>query len=82
MIQEYLNKYLAKARYEMIDNETKFYGEVRELKGVWATGKTLEDCRKNLLSVMEGWLVIRLRKNLLVPGMASPKMISSARVYA
>ena len=49
MIQDYLNKYLAKARYEMIDNGANFYAEIKELRGVWAKGKTLEECRDNLL---------------------------------
>ncbi|MGQ9626249.1 MAG: type II toxin-antitoxin system HicB family antitoxin [Anaerolineae bacterium] len=27
-------------------------------QGVWATGKTLEECRRNLQEVLEGWIVI------------------------
>ncbi|MEK7586479.1 MAG: type II toxin-antitoxin system HicB family antitoxin [Patescibacteria group bacterium] len=82
MIQDYLNKYLAKARYEMIDNGANFYAEIKELRGVWAKGKTLEECRDNLLSVIESWLVIRLRQNLAVPGLPVSKMVFSPRIYA
>ena len=66
MIQDYLNTNLKKARYEMIDGGKRFYAEIKELRGVWATGDTLEDCRQNLLSTLEGWLILRLRKNLFV----------------
>ena len=67
MIIEYLQAALDKAKYEIIDDEEPFYGEVPELKGVWSTGKTLEDCRKNLSSVIEGWIIIRLKKGLPIP---------------
>ena len=31
MIQDYISRYLNKARYELIDNGTRFYAEVKEL---------------------------------------------------
>lgn len=67
MIQDFLNKFIEKAKYEMIDNGKHFYAEVRDLRGVWAKGRTLEECRKNLISALEGWFIIRLRKNLKIP---------------
>lgn len=67
MIIEYLQAALKKAKYEMIEDEAPFYGEVPGLEGVWATGKTLEDCRKNLAEVIEGWIIIRLRRGLPIP---------------
>jgi predicted RNase H-like HicB family nuclease len=47
---------MEKATYEIIDDPEPFYGEVPELQGVWATGKTLEECRRELQSVIEGWI--------------------------
>jgi predicted RNase H-like HicB family nuclease len=67
MITEYIEAALLKARYEFIEDEEPYYGEVPELAGVWATGKTLEECRKNLAEVIDGWLVVRLRKGLPIP---------------
>jgi len=64
MIAEYIQAALMKARYELIADEEPYYGEVPELAGVWATGKTLEECRKNLAEVIDGWLVVRLRKGI------------------
>ena len=37
------------------------------LAGVWATGKTLEECRRNLAEVIDGWIVVRLKKGLAIP---------------
>jgi predicted RNase H-like HicB family nuclease len=68
MIVEYINAALEKAKYEIIDDEEEpFYGEVPELRGVWATGKTLEECRRNLAEVIEGWIIIRIKKGLPIP---------------
>jgi len=67
MLTEYIEEALKRARYEMIDDEEPYYGEVPELRGVWATGKTLEECRKNLKEVIEGWLVISIKKGLPIP---------------
>jgi predicted RNase H-like HicB family nuclease len=67
MIIEYIEAALARANYEIIRDEEPYYGEVRDLKGVWATGKTLEECRKKLAEVIEGWIIIRLKKGLPIP---------------
>jgi len=62
MIGEYIHKALEKAKYEIIKDEEPYYGEVEELPGVWATGKNLEECRRNLGEVIEEWVVIRLKR--------------------
>jgi predicted RNase H-like HicB family nuclease len=67
MLTEYIEEALKKAKYEIIDDEEPYYGEVPELKGVWATGKTLEECRKKLKEVIEGWLVLSIKKGLSIP---------------
>jgi len=67
MITEYIEAALSIAKYEIIKDETPYYGEVSGLDGVWATGKTLEECRKNLKEVIEGWILIRLRRGLSIP---------------
>ena len=48
MLIQYIQAALERAKYEIIDDEEPYYGEVPELEGVWATGKTLEECRRNL----------------------------------
>lgn len=72
MIQNYIENYLGKARYEMIESGKKFYAEIKDLRGVWATGKTLEECRHNLANTLEGWLILRLKKNLPIPNFRTP----------
>jgi len=41
LIAEYIEGALARAEYELIEDDEPYYGEVPELEGVWATGKAL-----------------------------------------
>ena len=67
MIKEYIDAALEKAEYEIIEDDEPYYAEIKSLQGVWASGKSFEECRKNLISSIEGWLIIRLRKGLTIP---------------
>lgn len=67
MITEYIQAALSRAKYEIIDDKEPYYGEVPDLQGVWATGTTLEECRHNLADVIDGWLIIRLKRGLSIP---------------
>ncbi|MFB3766619.1 MAG: type II toxin-antitoxin system HicB family antitoxin [Methanotrichaceae archaeon] len=58
-VAEYLKAAMDKAVYEIIDDPEPFYGEIPELQGVWATGKTLEACRDDLMSALEDWTSIQ-----------------------
>ena len=67
VISKYIEEAMKYARYEIIEDEEPYYGEIPPLQGVWATGRTLEECRANLKEVLEGWLVLSLRKGLPIP---------------
>lgn len=67
MLTEYIEAALEKARYELIQDEEPYYGEIPDLEGVWATGKTLEECRRNLKETLEAWLIFRLRRGMPIP---------------
>ncbi|MEK7200729.1 MAG: type II toxin-antitoxin system HicB family antitoxin [Patescibacteria group bacterium] len=82
MIQNYISNYLNKAKYELIDDGEKFYAEIKDLRGVWATGDTLEECRQNLVNTIEGWLILRLRKNLPIPNLKIPSYRVALNKYA
>jgi predicted RNase H-like HicB family nuclease len=67
MIREYVQAAMEKARYEIINDPEPYYGEIPECRGVWATGTTLEECRRNLEDVLDGWLIVRLQTGLAIP---------------
>ena len=67
MIREYIAAALQRAHYELIDDEEPYYGEVPGLQGVWASGKSLEECRENLADVIDGWVLVRLSRSMKIP---------------
>lgn len=67
MLTEYIEEALKRARYEIIEDEEPFYGEVTDLPGIWATGKTLEECRANLKQTIEDWIILSIKKGLPIP---------------
>ena len=66
MIFEYCQKAIERAEYKKLDDGT-WYAEVPGFKGVWANAETVEDCRKELISVLEEWIVLKLRDGDAVP---------------
>ena len=71
MLIEYIEEALKRACYEIIEDGEPYYGEIKELKGVWATGKTLEECRERLKEVIEGWIIVSIKKDLPIPKLGS-----------
>lgn len=80
MLIEYIRAALEKARYEIIEDDEPYYGEVPELEGVWATGTTLEECRRNLEEVIDEWIVFRLRRGLTLPPLGNHVIEDSGEV--
>ena len=76
MIHQYIEAAMQRAHYEIIQDEEPFYGEVPELQGVWATGKTLEECRWNLMEVIDGWVLVRLTRGLSIPPLDDVDILS------
>ena len=67
MLTRYIQSAMHLAHYEMIEDDEPFYGEIPGIGGVWATGKTLEECRENLVSALEDWLLFSIAKGLPIP---------------
>ncbi|HEY8036358.1 MAG TPA: type II toxin-antitoxin system HicB family antitoxin [Methylobacter sp.] len=76
MISEYINAAMKNAHYEIIEDEEPYYGEIAELKGVWAMGKTLEECRDNLTENLEGWILVRNSQGMDIHAINGNKVIT------
>ena len=66
MLIEYIDKALSKAEYDKLEDGT-FSGIIPECQGVLAFGKTLFECQKELESVLEGWLIVKIRHGDTLP---------------
>lgn len=67
MLSEYIEKKLKQAKYKLLKDRS-YFGEISDLKGVWANAINLENCRKELLEVLEDWLLLKIRDQESVPG--------------
>ncbi len=68
MLTEYVEEALRRAHYEIIDEpDAPYYGEISELDGVWASGGSLEECRSELKDVVEGWILLSIKRGLTLP---------------
>ncbi len=60
MLTEYIRAAMRHAMYEILEDGT-YYAEIPDLQGVFANQKTLEACREELKSVLEGWILLGLQ---------------------
>ena len=67
MLSRYILLAMKKARYEILEDDDTFYGEISGVKGVYANSNTLEEYREELEEVLEEWLFFRVSRNLQVP---------------
>lgn len=66
MFGEYVEKALEKACYKRLDNGD-WFAEISGFSGVWANGKTVELCRRELKEVLEEWLLLKMRDGDSLP---------------
>ena len=66
MLTEYLEHAMSKAVYEKLEDGT-YCGKISECPGTIAFDKTLYDCQSELRSVLEGWLLVKIRHGDRLP---------------
>ena len=67
MFTRFVESVMRKARFERIDRKRMYFGRIPGFTGVWAEGKTLHECERDLREVLEEWLLIKIRKHRFVP---------------
>jgi len=73
MIIEYCQKAIEKAQYRKLDDGT-WFAEIPDFEGVWANSDTVEGCRKELITVLEEWLILKLRDGDPIPDVDGLKL--------
>ena len=66
MLFEYIQGALEKAEYKKLDDGT-WFAEIKGFEGVWANKKTVEECRRELVEVLEEWIVLKLKDKDPIP---------------
>jgi predicted RNase H-like HicB family nuclease len=66
MLTDYIDKAISKAVYDKLEDGT-YCGKIPECLGTIAFGKTLYQCQNELKSVLEGWLLVKIRHGDQLP---------------
>ena len=67
MLTAYIRAAMRQARYEIVEDAGSFHGEIPAIPGVWANAKTLEACREELESVLEGSVLVSIADHSPIP---------------
>lgn len=67
MLTEYIQTAMQKAIYEVLEDDGTYYGEIPGLQGVYANADTLEECQKELESVLGDWILYRTHRHFPIP---------------
>lgn len=57
MLTKYFQAAMRRAKHETWRTTGPCYGHIPELQGVWANEATLEECREELESTLEDWIL-------------------------
>ena len=66
MLIEYINKTMSKAVYDKLEDGS-FSGKIPQCPGVVAFGETLYQCQQELISSLEGWLIVKISHGDTLP---------------
>ncbi len=69
MLRRYMDAAIERAIYEIIEDDEPYYGEIPGLAGVWASGPTLEACRRRLMAAVEDWILFSLQRGAVLPSL-------------
>jgi len=70
MLAHFLDVAMEMARYEIIEDEDSYWGEIPGLQGLWARHQTLAGCQRELREALSDWVALRLRLGLEIPAIA------------
>ena len=66
MLIDYIHAAIENAEYKKLDDGS-WFAEISGFEGVWANAKSVEECRKELIEVLEEWLILKIKDNDNVP---------------
>ena len=66
MLTDYIAAAMRQAHYELMEDQ-RFFGSIPACQGCWGEGATLEECRSELQSTLEDWLLLGLQLGHQLP---------------
>jgi predicted RNase H-like HicB family nuclease len=66
VLLNYIQAAMRQAEFEEIEGG-RWFGTIPSCAGLWADGDSREKCREQLESVLEDWILIKVRKGDMMP---------------
>ena len=66
MLTTYIDKAMRLAHYEVMESG-RIFGSISCCKGTWAEADSVEECREELQSVLEDWILLGLHLGHRLP---------------
>ncbi|MBI5186704.1 MAG: type II toxin-antitoxin system HicB family antitoxin [Nitrospinae bacterium] len=66
MLVEYIQAAVENAEYKWLEDGS-WFAEIPGFEGVWANGKKVEECRKELIEALEEWIILKAKDNDPMP---------------
>lgn len=79
MLTDYITAAMRNAEYKPL-GDGSFYSEIPPVQGVWANADTLEECRNELQSVLEGWIILGLQFGDPIPDVNGVSLLAEEKV--
>ena len=80
ILAEYIELAMRDADFVIFVEDGTYFGEIYGFQGVWANADTLEECRKELADVLEGWIMLGIELGHEIPVL--PSMNLADRIKA
>jgi predicted RNase H-like HicB family nuclease len=77
MLSQYIQAAMRRAKYEILEDDGSYYGEIPGFQGVYSNAPLLEDCRNELQEVLEGWILLHLSDHTPLPEVDGLKLETS-----
>lgn len=69
MIAHYINAAMELAEFELMENG-RYFATIPPCEGFWAEGATIEECKAEMPSILESWLIVGIRHSDHIPVIA------------
>ncbi len=66
MLDKHIHEVIKKTTYKKLENGV-WYAEIPGFVGVWSTDTSVEECRDELIDVLDEWLILKLKDNDPLP---------------
>ena len=71
LLAEYVEAAMRDFVYKILDDDGSYFGTVPGFQGAWANADTLEECRRELAEVLEGWIILGIERGHEIPVLPS-----------